>query len=161
MRQAAGPLFPFVRFPVSYLHFSLPHSVICRVQIHLPYRRASLRFRLSLSLSPAARPASRDDCTSFPVKFFSQDTRGDPIETNRFARCRWHGEQQSKRRIVNIGRPFSIYPSSLRALSYFDKKRAVASSDRTEIAGHSYNFPRGKEKSKGEFQISRHSSEHR
>jgi len=138
MRQASPRAIP--RFVPSFFTTARDLS---RAQIHLPCRRE----RLPLLHPPSLRDASpspfpptrhttrrrRDDCTSLPVKFSST---GVPIETNRFAKCRWHDWNGSQSVVVNIGRPFSIYFRCYGALPTLISEPIREA----EIDGHAVNF---------------------
>lgn len=124
---------PPVRFPVSYLHFSLrswslprPNSpsMSSRASTASPSTATPQRLFIPLPTPPTWHTTRRrrDDCTSLPVKFFSSVEYGSPdrdesIREMPLARL----ERQSKRRSKYWPTIFYLFPMLRRAI-YFDKQ---------------------------------------
>ena len=125
---------PFVRFPVSYLHFSLP--LVISPAPKFTFHVVASVYRFSIHRRAASRDASpspfhltwhttrrrRDDCTSLPVKFSSSVEYGSPdrdesIREMPLARL----ERQSKRRSKYWPTIFYLFPMQ-RSTIYFDKR---------------------------------------
>lgn len=142
MRQA-----PPVRFPVSYLHFSLPlvispapkftFHVVASVSTVSPSTAPRRLLTISLPAPPAHDPPTsrRLYIASGEILLLGR-IRGVPIETNRFAKCRWHDWNGSQSVVVNIGRPFSIYFRCYGTLATLISEPIREA----EIDGHALNF---------------------